>query len=152
MHLDDEPQNKHRSKSSATRKEMFYDTTGASDRHEDKDDCHFKVDDLGIRDTSKSLHHSYSNISFNPSTSVMGDHSLQNQPFPEAYVTTSDVMCDAHSTRSSSLHYPEACHVSHAVEAVNKVFIIAATNCPWDIDPAFLRRFQKRCYVPLPER
>lgn len=35
--------------------------------------------------------------------------------------------------------------------AQNRVFIIAATNCPWDVDPAFLRRFQKRCYVPLPE-
>ncbi|KAF2363911.1 ATPase AAA-type core [Trinorchestia longiramus] len=33
----------------------------------------------------------------------------------------------------------------------NQMFIIAATNCPWDIDPAFLRRFQKRCYVALPD-
>lgn len=28
--------------------------------------------------------------------------------------------------------------------------IIAATNCPWDLDAAFLRRFQKHIYVPLP--
>lgn len=30
------------------------------------------------------------------------------------------------------------------------VIIIGATNCPWDLDPAFLRRFQKKVYVPLP--
>lgn len=30
------------------------------------------------------------------------------------------------------------------------VIIIGATNCPWDLDPAILRRFQKKIYVPLP--
>ena len=30
------------------------------------------------------------------------------------------------------------------------VFILAATNCPWDIDQAFLRRFNGVFYVPLP--
>lgn len=30
--------------------------------------------------------------------------------------------------------------------------ILAATNCPWDMDPAFLRRFQRRVYVGLPNR
>ena len=31
------------------------------------------------------------------------------------------------------------------------VFLLCATNCPWDLDSAFLRRFQKRLYVPLPD-
>lgn len=31
------------------------------------------------------------------------------------------------------------------------VIIIGATNCPWDLDPAILRRFQKKVYVPLPD-
>ncbi|GLV36299.1 Vacuolar protein sorting 4 [Carabus blaptoides fortunei] len=32
------------------------------------------------------------------------------------------------------------------------IFFLAATNCPWDLDPAFIRRFQRRIYVPLPGR
>ncbi|CAG2057012.1 unnamed protein product [Timema podura] len=33
-----------------------------------------------------------------------------------------------------------------------KTFLIGATNCPWEIDSAFLRRFQKKLYIPLPDR
>ncbi|XP_043220525.1 vacuolar protein sorting-associated protein 4-like isoform X1 [Amphibalanus amphitrite] len=36
--------------------------------------------------------------------------------------------------------------------AAATTFLLAATNCPWDLDPAFLRRFQRRVYVPLPDR
>ncbi len=31
------------------------------------------------------------------------------------------------------------------------LYIIGATNKPWTLDPPFLRRFQKRIYVPLPK-
>ncbi|KAK5648862.1 hypothetical protein RI129_003754 [Pyrocoelia pectoralis] len=31
-------------------------------------------------------------------------------------------------------------------------FLICATNCPWDLDSAILRRFQNRIYVPLPNK
>ncbi|ELU06447.1 hypothetical protein CAPTEDRAFT_44226, partial [Capitella teleta] len=31
------------------------------------------------------------------------------------------------------------------------LFLLCATNCPWDLDSAFLRRFQKRIYIPLPD-
>ncbi|XP_059157495.1 vacuolar protein sorting-associated protein 4-like [Physella acuta] len=33
----------------------------------------------------------------------------------------------------------------------DKIFLLCATNCPWDLDTAFLRRFQKRIYIPLPD-
>ena len=33
----------------------------------------------------------------------------------------------------------------------NGVFMIGATNTPWQIDPAFLRRFDHKCYISLPE-
>lgn len=32
------------------------------------------------------------------------------------------------------------------------VYLICATNCPWDVDTAFMRRFQHRLYVPLPNK
>lgn len=32
-----------------------------------------------------------------------------------------------------------------------KVYVLAATNRPWDIDEAVLRRFEAKFYVPLPD-
>lgn len=36
-------------------------------------------------------------------------------------------------------------------ESGKHLLVIAATNCPWDIDSAVLRRFPRRIYVPLPD-
>eukprot|EP00557_Chaetoceros_sp_GSL56_P002608 CAMPEP_0176496038 /NCGR_PEP_ID=MMETSP0200_2-20121128/10986_1 /TAXON_ID=947934 /ORGANISM="Chaetoceros sp., Strain GSL56" /LENGTH=586 /DNA_ID=CAMNT_0017893975 /DNA_START=112 /DNA_END=1872 /DNA_ORIENTATION=+ len=30
--------------------------------------------------------------------------------------------------------------------------LIGCTNCPWDVDDAVMRRFQRRIYVPLPDK
>ncbi|XP_068083862.1 vacuolar protein sorting-associated protein 4B-like [Anabrus simplex] len=32
------------------------------------------------------------------------------------------------------------------------IFLLCATNCPWELDSAFLRRFQRRIYISLPDR
>ncbi|KAF5307472.1 hypothetical protein FQR65_LT06827 [Abscondita terminalis] len=43
------------------------------------------------------------------------------------------------------------CQISY-LEDCSKKYFICATNCPWDLDSAIIRRFQRRIYVPLPNR
>ncbi|KAJ1360996.1 Katanin p60 ATPase-containing subunit A-like 2 [Parelaphostrongylus tenuis] len=38
------------------------------------------------------------------------------------------------------------------LQVTSNVVLVCATNCPWDLDPAFLRRFEKKIYVGLPDR
>lgn len=35
-------------------------------------------------------------------------------------------------------------------DSSDEIFLLCATNCPWELDTAFLRRYQKRIYIPLP--
>ncbi|KAJ7387901.1 hypothetical protein OS493_001251 [Desmophyllum pertusum] len=42
----------------------------------------------------------------------------------------------------------EADHCS----SLKHFILLCATNCPWELDTAFLRRFQKRIYIPLPDK
>jgi vacuolar protein-sorting-associated protein 4 len=33
----------------------------------------------------------------------------------------------------------------------NKLMVLGATNLPWELDPAIIRRFPKRIYIPIPD-
>ncbi|KAJ3648751.1 hypothetical protein Zmor_020529 [Zophobas morio] len=41
--------------------------------------------------------------------------------------------------------------MSNIADCTN-IVVMSATNCPWDLDSAIVRRFQKRIYVPLPNQ
>jgi len=41
---------------------------------------------------------------------------------------------------------------SGSEDPLKRTLLIGATNCPWDIDDAVMRRFQRRVYVPLPDK
>ncbi|XP_061190417.1 uncharacterized protein LOC133198325 [Saccostrea echinata] len=37
-------------------------------------------------------------------------------------------------------------------DTYDQIFLLCATNCPWELDSAFLRRFQRRIFIPLPDK
>ena len=67
----------------------------------------------------------------------------------DALGCTRDVECSAINRVVSEL----LTQIQGIDENGNKVFIIAATNRPWDVDSAFLRpgRLSKSIYIPLPD-
>jgi AAA+ superfamily predicted ATPase len=70
------------------------------------------------------------------------------------YVDEIDSVCrqrsqseDEHTRRIKN----ELLRMFDSVGPDSKTVVLASTNRPWELDPAFLRRFQKKIYVGLPD-
>ncbi|KAK9722055.1 ATPase family associated with various cellular activities (AAA) [Popillia japonica] len=55
------------------------------------------------------------------------------------------------SDHSRRLKTEFMCQIS-TFEDCKKGYLVCATNCPWELDTAFIRRFHKRLYIPLPNK
>ncbi|KAJ8963081.1 hypothetical protein NQ318_018545 [Aromia moschata] len=84
---------------------------------------------------------------------VLFDHVRSSKNSSILFIDEIDGFCRTRScseqdhTRRTKTEF--LCQLSK-MEDDKSMFLICATNCPWDLDTAFLRRFQKRIYIPLP--
>ncbi|CAH1970805.1 unnamed protein product [Acanthoscelides obtectus] len=81
------------------------------------------------------------------------EHMRTTNKFSVLFIDEIDGFCRrrnaAEQDHSRRLKTELMCHLSKMEENPNAM-LICATNCPWDLDTAFLRRFHKRLYIPLP--
>ncbi|KAJ8937303.1 hypothetical protein NQ314_011942 [Rhamnusium bicolor] len=81
------------------------------------------------------------------------DYIRNSDIFSILFIDEVDGFCrtrnDSEQDHSRRMKTELMCQMSRMEDNKN-MFLICATNCPWDLDTAFLRRFQKRIYIPLP--
>jgi SpoVK/Ycf46/Vps4 family AAA+-type ATPase len=66
-----------------------------------------------------------------------------------------DAICARRSTGCETASHTERkaeliAQMNGAKEDNIRVLFVGATNLPWNLDPAFLRRFEIKLYIPLP--
>ncbi|XP_063682525.1 uncharacterized protein LOC134817320 isoform X2 [Bolinopsis microptera] len=70
------------------------------------------------------------------------------------FIDEIDSVCRERSSREEEYSRRVKNELLKQIEGVGthngKLFLLCATNCPWELDTAFLRRFERRLYVPLP--
>ncbi|XP_018570424.1 vacuolar protein sorting-associated protein 4-like [Anoplophora glabripennis] len=78
----------------------------------------------------------------------------KNEKFSILFIDEVDGFCrtrhDSEQDHTRRMKTELMCQMTK-MEDVKNMFLICATNCPWDLDTAFLRRFHKRIYIPLPD-
>ncbi|EDO31428.1 predicted protein [Nematostella vectensis] len=74
------------------------------------------------------------------------------------FIDEIDSVCRKRSTREEEHTRRVKTELLNQMEGTDSLslsgqyFLLCATNCPWELDSAFIRRFQKRIYIPLPEQ
>jgi vacuolar protein-sorting-associated protein 4 len=66
-----------------------------------------------------------------------------------------DALCgrrsDSHSATDTGMKNEMLVQMDGFNKNNSDVLLIAATNAPWRLDPAFIRRFERRIYIPMPD-
>lgn len=70
------------------------------------------------------------------------------------FVDEVDSVCRQRSMKEEDHSRRVKTELLRQMEAVGEdnIFLLCATNCPWELDPAFLRRFQRKIFINLPCR
>lgn len=85
-------------------------------------------------------------------------HATSQQGRSVIFIDEIDSICRARSSREEEYTRRIKTELLRQMEGADtsldasNIFLMCATNCPWELDLAFLRRFQKRIYIPLPDR
>lgn len=84
------------------------------------------------------------------------NHARRNAGQSVIFIDEVDCICRRRTSEEEEHTRRIKTELLHQMEGVNTssndVFLLCATNCPWELDPAFLRRFQKRIYISHPCR
>jgi vacuolar protein-sorting-associated protein 4 len=73
------------------------------------------------------------------------------------FIDEIEALCGSRDSSSSSEHDNRVkteflVQMDGVAQDNNGILLIAATNLPWTLDSAFLRRFQKKIHIPLPDK
>jgi len=73
------------------------------------------------------------------------------------FIDEIEALCGSRDSSSSSEHDNRVkteflVQMDGVAQDNNGILLIAATNLPWTLDSAFLRRFQKLIHIPLPDK
>ena len=76
------------------------------------------------------------------------------EPRAIIFIDEVDSLCgsrDSEDNESSRRIKTELLVQMDGIGSGGQVLVLGATNCPWDLDPAIRRRFERRVFIPLPE-
>ncbi|KJH42208.1 ATPase, AAA family [Dictyocaulus viviparus] len=82
------------------------------------------------------------------------DHAIAQEETAVIFIDEVDSLCRTRSSSEDDANRrvkTELLVQIQRIHTTSNVVLICATNCPWDLDPAFLRRFEKKIYIGLPD-